>query len=75
MSHSGLLLTEVPFEFQLPQTIDASSILSGRRIGISKAVEAEWAVWDAGLAVSKSKVLIGRFSIANVDRTKSRPPR
>jgi DNA-3-methyladenine glycosylase len=42
MSQSGLGLMEAPFEFAPPPSFDVSSILSGRRIGISKAVESEW---------------------------------
>ncbi|MER9363400.1 DNA-3-methyladenine glycosylase [Mesorhizobium sp. M0074] len=39
-SHDGLPLDVPPFEFRQPG--DASAVLTGRRIGISKAVDAEW---------------------------------
>jgi DNA-3-methyladenine glycosylase len=42
MAQSGLALMEAPFEFGPAPSVDASLVLSGPRIGISKAVEAEW---------------------------------
>ncbi|MES0000023.1 DNA-3-methyladenine glycosylase [Mesorhizobium sp. M0051] len=39
-SHDGLPLDEPPFEFMAP--LEPSAILTGRRIGISKAVDAQW---------------------------------
>ncbi|WP_292724956.1 DNA-3-methyladenine glycosylase [Mesorhizobium sp.] len=39
-SHDGLPLDVLPFEFRAPR--QASAVLTGCRIGISKAVEAEW---------------------------------
>ncbi len=39
--HNGLSLTAPPFEFARSET-DEAAILIGRRIGITKGVEAEW---------------------------------
>ncbi|CDX21722.1 putative 3-methyladenine DNA glycosylase [Mesorhizobium sp. ORS 3324] len=40
-SHNDLLLTAPPFQFARSET-DPAAILSGRRIGLTKGVEAEW---------------------------------
>lgn len=40
-SHNGLPLTAPPFEFA-PARTDPAAILAGRRIGLTKGVEAEW---------------------------------
>ncbi|TIR67803.1 MAG: 3-methyladenine DNA glycosylase, partial [Mesorhizobium sp.] len=39
--HNGLSLIAPPFEFSASET-NAAAILSGRRIGITKGVEAQW---------------------------------
>ncbi|RAZ87013.1 DNA-3-methyladenine glycosylase [Mesorhizobium hawassense] len=40
-SHNRLPLTALPFEFA-PSRTDTAAIVSGRRIGLTKAVEFEW---------------------------------
>ncbi|TPI67773.1 DNA-3-methyladenine glycosylase [Mesorhizobium sp. B2-8-9] len=40
-SHNGLSLTAPPFEFARSEA-DPAAILAGRRIGLTKGVEAEW---------------------------------
>ncbi|TIL41029.1 MAG: DNA-3-methyladenine glycosylase [Mesorhizobium sp.] len=47
-SYDGLPLDQLPFQFKQPPEARASSILAGRRIGISKAVDVEWRFGLAG---------------------------
>jgi DNA-3-methyladenine glycosylase len=48
-SHNGLPLTAAPFEFA-PSRTDAAAILTGRRIGLTKGLDAEWRFGLAGSA-------------------------
>ncbi|TIT41379.1 MAG: 3-methyladenine DNA glycosylase, partial [Mesorhizobium sp.] len=47
-SYDGLPLDELPFQFKLPSGARTSSILTGHRVGISKAVDLEWRFGLAG---------------------------
>jgi len=53
-SHNRLPLTAPPFEFAPSQT-DPAAIVSGRRIGLTKAVEFEWRFGLAGSAYLSRK--------------------
>jgi DNA-3-methyladenine glycosylase len=53
-SHTGLSLTAPPFEFARSQT-DPAAIVSGRRIGLTKGVEAEWRFGLGGSAYLSRK--------------------
>jgi len=53
-SHNRLPLTAPPFEFARSQT-DSAAIVSGRRIGLTKAVEFDWRFGLAGSAYLSRK--------------------
>ncbi|NUS18379.1 MAG: DNA-3-methyladenine glycosylase [Mesorhizobium sp.] len=53
-SHNRLALTAPPFEFA-PSRSDPAAIVSGRRIGLTKAVDLEWRFGLAGSAYLSRK--------------------
>ncbi|TPJ41592.1 DNA-3-methyladenine glycosylase [Mesorhizobium sp. B2-7-1] len=53
-SHNGLSLASRPFEFARSQT-DPAAVVSGRRIGLTKAVDFEWRFGLAGSAYLSRK--------------------